>query len=103
MGSNSSKQNFCTSSENRTNYDIIVNKNKLNNYIDDKDMKTIQIYEEKCPNQAKISKTAIIGGSKKIRPTNEHTIYNGKECIIYIGPKGGKYVKKNKQFILIKI
>jgi hypothetical protein len=104
MGLNQSKNENCNP-ETATSFDIEISKVKMGekNSINEEKIKN---FKEKCPKQAKKSENAILnknntsGGSKK--QTKEYIIYQGKKKLVYNGPKGGKYIKKNNKFISIK-
>lgn len=41
------------------------------------------------------------GKEGKKKKTNEKVTYKGKERVVYVGPRGGKYVLMNKKYISI--
>jgi len=107
MGLGQSKDSYCNP-ENATDFDIAITKRYHPRYYYDDDENNridniINKFKERCPEQSKISEKALVkyGGSKK--PTKESVLYDGKKCVVYVGPKGGKYIRKNKKYISINI
>ena len=55
---------------------------------------------------ANIDNVTIYGGSKRKisnkKLTQEKVKYSGRTHSVYVGPKGGKYIRKGGEFVLLK-
>jgi len=103
MGSSSSKSSFCTI-ENTTDFDISAN--KINKKIGSiKDQIFVEKFREECKTNAEASEKGLAGGKFKNSPkiSKQHIFHDGKKQVLYIGPRGGKYIKKGENYISIKI
>lgn len=57
------------------------------------------------PSENIISKIRIdlpISGGKNKKSTNERINFNGRNRVVYVGPKGGRYIKSGGDFVRIK-
>jgi len=83
-----------------------ISKKDLDNAITNieeqyKGMQSISLMLEALKNYSpSVSKSNVQAGGKK--QTKERIVVNGKNRVIYIGKRGGKYIKQNGEFVSVK-
>lgn len=68
-------------------------------------LRGLELYK---PNSPKKSPTVVLGGTKSKKSiekrktrTSEKVLVKGKERVVYVGPRGGKYIKSKGVFTSI--
>jgi hypothetical protein len=86
-----------TQENNQTNTPMNIQENS-----GDLSKKLQQLQQQLQHLKTELQQDKISGGEKSKKKTKERILVEGKNCIIYTGPRGGKYIKKNSKFVSVQ-